>query len=186
MSLNYAKHQIPFVNDLLEKAKESLNLVSTSKKHQFDELFLQQNSGEYYRNDEIFEKLYNTKKNEKEDKKENEIRGVYVFHEQDKPVYVGVSRKILTRLKNHFIGKTHNQASLTYLMSREKYDKEHGLFMQTRNEFPFEEYRHKHQNEMKENWRISIIPIKDNYEMYFTEFYLACELKTEWNSFETH
>ena len=186
MALNYLEERIPSIETLQKKAEEVLNSVSIREKYAFNELFQRQDSGEYYRNNVLFNEVgYNTK-SKKERKENNEIKGIYLFFEDNIPVYVGISRGILRRLKNHFLGKSHFDASLAYLIARDKYDKEIEVYMGERSKFPFDKYVPAIQSEMIENWTISIIPTLDSYEMYFIEFYLACELKTKWNTFETH
>ena len=183
---NYLDEKIPSFEKLQYQAKKFFESLISKKRYGFAELFLIQDSGEYNRNSSLFESIgYNTK-SKKERQQNNEIRGIYIFYENDVPIYVGISRGILRRLKNHFLGKTHFEASLAYLIARNSHDNEIGIYMGERSKFPFDKYLSNIQSDMRQNWKISIIPIEDSYEMYFTEFYLACEMKTKWNSFETH
>ncbi len=197
--INYAGENIPDPENLISNCTKIAKEVSQLPKYGFEELFNPRAVKiriEYNRNVSIWERLYNNwAKNElKEvDKvetlqgKKNEVKGIYIFYDDDIPVYVGISRKILARLKNHFLGKTHFQATLVYLMLRDKHDKRGEEYMGKRDQLPiFIEERETLQEEMRENWKISIIPIPKNYELYMTEVFLACLLKTKWNSFETH
>ncbi|MFY0627002.1 MAG: hypothetical protein JXR07_11940 [Reichenbachiella sp.] len=189
--MNYAKEVIPDVDSLNNKATELIKKIATFPKYQFDDLFQKKESGEYHRNNKIWGSIFNnwvTTDQKEKNKPQNEVKGVYVFYADKKPIYVGISRGILGRMKDHFLGKTHYSASLVYLMLRDEYDRENGeLYVGKRSDFKlFEDKRADTQSGMRDNWDISIIPIKDNYEMYFTEIYLACHLKTYWNSFETH
>ena len=130
------------------------------------------------------------KKADSTKEKLKEIKGLYIFYENDIPVYVGISRKILRRLRNHFVGKSHYQATLVYLMLRDVYDNDekNDIYRGKRSEFePFNNGgREEKQEELINNFEISIIPIEDNYELYLTEVLAACELKTKWNCFQTH
>ena len=72
------------------------------------------------------------------------------------------------------------------MMAKKKYEEENGVYKGKRADSPFEDDMKQIQTDMRDNWKISIIPIEDSYAMYFTEFFLACELKTKWNTFETH
>jgi hypothetical protein len=50
----------------------------------------------------------------------NDFSGCYVLTRHGKPFYVAISRSIVARLRQHGIGKTHFDASLTYRMACEK------------------------------------------------------------------
>jgi hypothetical protein len=193
---NYSQEEIPDVGALIDRCKGHLKAAMALKKFAFNELFEFRNE-EYHRNQGIWGEWYNNwssneydelKKDLADQRKKNEVKGVYIFYEGDKPVYAGISRKILRRLKNHFIGKSHNEASLVYLTLREEHeDAIEGLFRRTRSELPnFPTDREAKQQEMIQNWSIVVLPIEDNFELYLTEILIACELKTYWNSFETH
>lgn len=43
--------------------------------------------------------------------------GCYVFVEGDRPIYLGISRKVLSRLREHIRGRTHSKASLAYAIA---------------------------------------------------------------------
>ncbi len=180
------------INDIdFKNIEQSLSDLRKSDKLKFTDLFKKNtrsnNIIEYeVRVDFIRNKFSFNEKKKEEDIKNNCLKGIYVLYDSDKPQYVGISRDIITRLKQHFRGKKTNEASLVYLIAREKYDKENGLYRGLIRDFPFEEYREKIQSEMRNNWEISIILENDNYLMHFKECYLACRLKTYWNTFETH
>ena len=46
--------------------------------------------------------------------------GCYVLLEGARPIYVGISRKVLSRLRQHFRGKTHFDASLVYAVAQRR------------------------------------------------------------------
>jgi len=195
--INYAGEEIPDSNEIYKNCKSIVDSISSKKRYKFKELFHNVNN-EYRRNNKIWsnEILFNNwsnndfeevQKPQREQKKKNEVKGIYVFYQDDQPVYVGMSRKLLRRLKNHFIGKSHFEASLVYLISRHKHDSLNGTYKGNRKDLKFFiKDRESIQSEMIKNWSISILPIDNNYQMYLTEFLLACHLKSKWNTFETH
>lgn len=117
----------------------------------------------------------------------NEVMGLYILHSSTDQTYVGISRTIIRRLKQHFYGKKHNESTLVYMMALEKYEEENNTeYEGSRADFPYENYRDSIHLEMRKNWKIEIIPETDSYKLYYMEIYIACKLKAYWNSFETH
>src|SRR5687767_9963252 len=49
--------------------------------------------------------------------RDRDFSGCYVLVENNKPIYVGISRSVLARLRQHFTGKTHFDASLVYAIA---------------------------------------------------------------------
>lgn len=183
---NYLDEKIPDYKLISTSIIEILAKIRPSRQYSFDELFSLHPKGFYEKNYQEFEKIgFNSRLNEK-DKKENEIKGLYIFYKNENPVYTGISRKLIRRLRNHFLGKSHFEASLVYLIARDNYDKTYGTYMKTRNEFPFDDYRENIQKSMIDTWKISIFPEEDNYKLHLLELAVSCEFETKWNSFETH
>jgi predicted GIY-YIG superfamily endonuclease len=107
------------------------------------------------------------------EKQDKPVIGVYVLYNKSEPVYVGISRNILNRIKQHFTGTSPSQSSLVYLIARtEQQD-----FVTFRDDF---------QKHMRKDWSFSMIPEENPYTKYLMEIYIACKLETKWNSFETH
>ncbi len=121
---------------------------------------------------------------------------MYVFGEKDEniiPVYVGISRDIFKRLKQHGWGKTHNAATLAYLIA----DKEFRYNSNVR-ELGFSvvsKSQRKHieneadvpkAKELVRRFKVAIYPIENDYELYFHEVAVAGILQSKWNSFRTH
>jgi predicted GIY-YIG superfamily endonuclease len=46
------------------------------------------------------------------------LPGVYLFSEGDRPVYIGQSRKLRQRLRNHVRGTSHNQSTFAFARAR--------------------------------------------------------------------
>ena len=197
--INYAKEVIPSRLDLIEKSNNLTKKALSLKPLGFRDMFKAvdyKGKIENHRIEEFWKPLYNNRsKSEYLDgkivqslKPKNEVKGIYIFYENDQPIYVGISRKIIQRLRNHFSGQSHNEASLVYLILRNKHDNsEKGLYMGNRAELPeFKSERKSFQAKMINEWKVAILPISDNYALYTTEVLLACELQTKWNSFQTH
>ncbi|RCW93627.1 GIY-YIG nuclease family protein [Winogradskyella arenosi] len=115
-------------------------------------------------------------------KSNNEFKGLYVFGEEIKgkvtPVYVGISRTVYRRLRQHGFGKLHNESTLAYLMA--KNEKEELTRASSSNSI-LEPKR-----EILRNFKVVLYPVLNDYELYFYEVALAGILKTKWNTFRTH
>lgn len=121
----------------------------------------------------------------------NEIKGLYIFSVQQdnmlKPLYVGISQTIIRRLKQHFFGEYHNQSTLVYIQSKEKYKiKNQREFTDKRDNFPYDDYRDEIQQFMREHYYINVVPINDNFKLSLMEINCACFWHTKYNTFETH
>jgi hypothetical protein len=44
--------------------------------------------------------------------------GCYVFLDGQRSIYVGISRSVLSRIRQHVLGKTHSDASLAYQLAK--------------------------------------------------------------------
>ena len=114
-----------------------------------------------------------------------DFSGCYVLIESDSPIYVGISRSIISRLLQHVKGTTHFDATLAYRMANE--DIKHSLSrsdaMQTvemKNQFERAKARISKMD-------VAFIEIKNDIEIYLFEAYCAMELDTKkWNTFATH
>src|SRR5262245_28160372 len=49
-----------------------------------------------------------------------DFAGCYIFMDLARPIYTGISRKVLSRIRQHLCGKTHFDASLAYRMAKRK------------------------------------------------------------------
>lgn len=184
---NYRGERIPKCNLLWEEFSEILFKLKQAKILAFKDFY-----NEKAKRVELCPIEKNFKSSDKVIKN-NEIKGIYIFYEKYRKeggIYIGISQTILRRLRQHFLSKTHNHASLAFVIAQKRYEEENGLpYSGPRKDFPFEKYRPKIQEEMKNEWKIKVIPIEgisDHYRMALFEILLACELKTKWNTFETH
>jgi hypothetical protein len=95
---------------------------------------------------------------------------------------VGISRSVFRRLKQHAWGKKHNECSLAYLKTKHNFEIDN-----------IEISRATITNEdmlpaknIIQNYKVVLIPVKKDYDLYFLEIAIAGILKTKWNSFRTH
>lgn len=115
-----------------------------------------------------------------------DFSGCYVLQEGTTPIYVGISRGVLGRLRQHLLGKDHFSASLAYAMAKKDHqptEKTRKLVMGAKG-FPnaFE----KSQTYLR-SLSIGAVEIKNPLELYVFEAYAAMALGTaEWNTFRTH
>lgn len=99
--------------------------------------------------------------------------GIYVFGTKENnvivPVYIGISRNIVRRLRNHGWGKTDHQTTLLKKIHKE-------LSHENR------------EDKLKEiqDFYVVIIPVTEDYDLYFQEIVLSGLLKTKFNTFRTH
>jgi hypothetical protein len=115
----------------------------------------------------------------------HDLSGCYVLLRHDKPFYVGISRGVVGRLRQHGMGKTHFDASLAYRMACEKIAHE-----TTRNEAmknPAFRQAFDEAQQLLLDSNVAFIEISNPLELYLFEAYCAMELNTsEWNTFRTH
>lgn len=118
-----------------------------------------------------------------------DFSGCYVLADGDTPIYVGISRGVLGRLRQHVYGKTHFDASLAYRIAFRRHP-DRTIELLTRAEamddplfgISFTEARR-----YLQSLRVAYIEIQNALELYVFEAYCAMELDThQWNSFETH
>lgn len=114
-----------------------------------------------------------------------DFAGCYVFLDAHRPIYVGISRSVLGRLRQHLCGKTHFDASLAYRMAKRE--------MPTRlkrseamQDAAFRQVFDERQLYLR-GLQVSFIPMHNDLEIYLFEAFCAIELDTfEWNTFRTH
>jgi hypothetical protein len=115
-------------------------------------------------------------------KSNNEFKGLYVFGEEldgaIKPVYVGISRAVFRRLRQHGFGKLNNEATLAYLMAKNENDEITRASCSNSILEP--------KKEILRNYKVALYPVLNDYELYFYEVALSGVFKTKWNSFRTH
>lgn len=116
---------------------------------------------------------------------DGDFSGCYALVDGDRPVYVGISRSVLARVRQHVLGRSHSDASLAYLVAQRR--------LPTRGhrsknmEVP--EFRTAFADAQAYLRRLQVATVRiDNpLELHVFEAYAAMTLgTTEWNSFRTH
>lgn len=114
-----------------------------------------------------------------------DFSGCYVFIEIGEPIYVGISRGVLARLRQHFTGTTHFDASLVYAIAQRRVPtpgKRSDVMKNPR----FKEAFAVAQQYLR-SLEVAFVQIENALELYVFEAYAAMELKThQWNTFRTH
>ncbi len=161
MIKNYNDEEIPSSKKLLENLKE------------YDEELL------------CKKKLLSVKEALKEI--EEGVSGLYIIYDDKSPVYVGISRNIKRRFRQHFKTLNHNTSSFLYRLAKENYKKVNNKeYTGNREKFEIKEYGKIIQDELNRNYRIKYIQVSDFYFLALLEIYASCLLETKWNSFKTH
>lgn len=117
-------------------------------------------------------------------------KGVYVFYENGKPIYVGRSQNIPNRILNHGRPSSgHNSATFAFLLAKEKYDKlENKAKMTRRNLEKDSVFRNIYQEQKQRvsNMKIKAVEIESHEAEAIFEIYTAKRLNTKYNDFATH
>jgi hypothetical protein len=114
-----------------------------------------------------------------------DFSGCYVLVDGDRPVYVGISRKVLSRLRQHLRGQTHFDASFAYAIAqrRQPTPGSRDVAMGT----PKFREAFDGARQYLASLSIAFIEIDNPLELYVFEAYAAMSLRThEWNTFRTH
>lgn len=117
-------------------------------------------------------------------------QGIYVFYENAKPIYVGRSKNLRQRFKQHSRqSSNHNSATFAFMIAKQDAEKTKVDIHKTREELqidpeflPFFKNAKKRVSEMK----IQVIDIENPIEQTLFEVYAALELKTQYNDWRTH
>ena len=116
---------------------------------------------------------------------QTDFSGCYVLIENNFPIYVGISRTVISRLLQHVKGRTHYDASLAYRIANNSVN--HNL---SRNEaMQTEEMQVKFEKAKTKisKMNVAFIDIKNNLEIYLFQSFCSMELDTsKWNTFATH
>lgn len=178
--MNHWKEQYPEnLHDLLGQANklalEISEKLNSDKSKKINELYTEIN-GKIIRNKKQFEELGYTPN------ESNEFKGLYIFGVEQNgkviPVYVGISRTVFRRLRQHTYGKNHNQCSLAYLKTKDQKLEITRKTVTNEDMLPAKE--------IIQNYKVVLVPVKNDYDLYFLEVVLAGKFKTKWNSFKTH
>jgi len=115
----------------------------------------------------------------------SDFSGCYTLIEGSAPVYVGISRGVLARLRQHFLGKTHFDASLAYAIAKRR-SPTPGQRAQAMALPAFQKAFAEAQKYLR-TLSVAFVEIANPLELYVFEAYAAMELAThQWNTFRTH
>lgn len=118
-----------------------------------------------------------------------DFSGCYVLVDKGKPIYVGISRGVIGRLRQHVFGKTHFDASLCFKIALEKHS-DRAITQLTRDNAMLDTefgVSFAEAQDYLRSVKVAFIEVKNPLELYIFEAYCAVELDThQWNSFETH
>ena len=119
-------------------------------------------------------------------KSKTDFKGIYIFINNDRPFYIGISKGVIGRIHQHVKGHSHNNSTLAYNISLIRHKiingyeykgSRDGLDFKTEVE-PVKEFLSK----QKVFWA----HIENDEELYLFEIYCAMRLQTVLNKFETH
>ena len=117
-------------------------------------------------------------------------RGVYVFCEGDKALYVGRSNQVWERIRIHGVkGANQEQANFAFRLLVKEYDLDTGHSAPVSRSQIAEKYaaEFREQKQRVRNMTIKAVEITDDTESYFFEAYAILALgTTEFNKFEPH
>ena len=116
---------------------------------------------------------------------QSDFSGCYVLIDSRTPIYVGISRTVIARLRQHVFGKTQSDASLAYRMAVKQYP--HRVTRsQAMQDTAFKSAFDIAQNYLR-SLKCATIAIDNPLELYLFEAFCAMELDTSvWNTFMTH
>lgn len=188
--MNYKEESYPenltnLLNHADEVAKTILAKLNSSSCKKVSELYGATN-GKIKRIKKEFDELGYIANEPNNTDNSNEFKGLYIFGEENDgsvtPVYIGISRTVFRRLRQHGWGKNHNQCSLAYLKTRAKWEKEGKK--SSRSTITSDDMGMA--REVIQNYKVALWPVSEDYNLYFLEVALAGKFKTKWNSFRTH
>ncbi|WP_445989681.1 hypothetical protein ACSVCE_18750 [Chromobacterium haemolyticum] len=115
----------------------------------------------------------------------SDFSGCYVLIEQGRPFYVGISRGVIKRLRQHVTDKTHFGASLAYKMASQTVG--HQLTRDEAMKDPQIALAFAQAQQRLIAADVAFIRIDNPLELYLFEAYSAMQLDTaDWNTFRTH
>ena len=116
---------------------------------------------------------------------EDDFAGCYVLVDNGKPIYVGISKKVVDRLRQHVLGTTHHAASLAYRIAKK--NAPHALTRKgAMAEKAFQSEFLNARNYIR-GLDVAFVAVDNALVLYLFEAFAAMELDTcDWNTFETH
>lgn len=116
--------------------------------------------------------------------------GIYVFYENKKPIYVGRSNGMKSRIQNHGRRSSgHNSATFSFMLAKEKAEKlgiDIKLERKVLEKDPQFDELFKDAKARVARMSVRVIGINDQILQTLFEVYAHLELKTKYNDFRTH
>lgn len=128
---------------------------------------------------------------ERKDSRQFPDKGIYVFFENGKPLYVGRSEKMRKRIMQHGRRSSgHNSATFAFLLAKEKAHQSginaQGLRGAVENDGAFRQIYYEMKDRVSK-MKIKVVEVTDPVEQTLFEVYAALELKTQrYNEWGTH
>lgn len=117
-----------------------------------------------------------------------DFSGCYVLLDTGPPIYVGISRGVIGRLRQHVFGKTHFDAILVFRVAMARHP-DRAIASLTRSEAmqdPLFGMSFAEAQSCLRSLQVAAIAIENPLELYVFEPYCALDLDThQWNSIET-
>ncbi|NPV02800.1 MAG: GIY-YIG nuclease family protein [Brevinematales bacterium] len=111
--------------------------------------------------------------------------GLYILQDlKNDYQYIGESKYILSRIKQHFCRTDYHSANLVYMMLKHGKSKDEIIALKE----SFKEQCKNLQEKMRKEWKITFIPFNnyDPYIIHFYEIYFSCKLHSLYNTYKTH
>ncbi len=139
---------------------------------------------------DFMEKLNKSQLFERDDSVRFPDKGIYVFFEEGKPLYVGRSEGMKERVKQHGRRSSgHNSATFAFLLAKEMAEKTEIDLSQSREDLEKDPEFKPIYDRMKERvskMQIKVVEVSGPIEQTFFEVYAALELETPYNEWRTH
>jgi hypothetical protein len=117
--------------------------------------------------------------------RQGDLSGCYVLLRNGNPFYVGISRGVIARLRQHGTGVTHFDASLAYRMAYDRVP--HKTTRAAAMKDPAFRRAFEEAKRRLIGSSVALIEIANPLELYLFEAYCAMKLDTcKWNTFRTH
>jgi hypothetical protein len=121
-----------------------------------------------------------------------DFAGCYVIVREGRPMYVGISRCVVSRLRQHCNGTSHFSATLAYAVAKKKFSQDgmgkiQGVTRDAAMKDPTVREAFDAARQLLRDGNVAFIEIANAVELHLFEVYAAMELDTgEWNTFRTH
>ena len=121
-----------------------------------------------------------------------DFAGCYVIMREGRPMYVGISRGVVSRLRQHCNGTSHFSATLAYAVAKRNFsqnsaDKIQGITRDAAIKDAGLREAFDAARQLLRDCSGAFIEITNAVELHLFEVYAAIELDTgEWNTFRTH